>query len=459
MSIAAERAALLEACLGWMRPHFDAAAALLRHPPPERGRAGIPGHVVRESLWYATGLLATGAETPTAIRIVDTVLDLQFDEPGAAWDGTWPRAPQDPHPRMGAVMWRDYDPNWRQFIGCLLGVLARDFAQPLGAARCERVRVAIARALRGEGDERIVATYSNIALMQAWLAVEFGDAAASARGVELARAVDAAYRRDGGFAEFNSPTYYGVDLWGLALWRRAHDRTLVELGAALEAELWRDIAQFHHGGLRNLCGPYDRAYGMDMTRYAALLGLWLWWACGDAGRAFPNVTAPFGHALDVCAAPLLAVATPTLPDAVVPRLLDPAPVRSIARRVGSRSVTAAMTADWMLGAVDRAAFDPTGQARPATAHWRDPTGGVGWLSIRGELAGTVTDATIEVRADAPLSIGWRAGADDAFDSRRWTLGGRRIAVAGCAVSDVAVRAERGSAVLTLPRGIARIRFD
>ena len=454
MSIAADRAALLEACIGWMRGHFDAGAALLRHPRPERG------HVVRESLWYATGLLATGSPASTAIRIVDTVLDLQFDESGAVFDGTWPRAAQEPRPRTGgAVMWRDYDPNWRQFIGCLLGVLARDFAQPLGAARCERMHVAIARALRGEGADRIVATYSNIALMQAWLAVEFGDAATLARGVELARAVDAAYRRDGGFAEFNSPTYYGIDLWGLGLWRRARNSTLVELGAALERDLWRDIAQFHHGGLRNLCGPYDRAYGMDMTRYAALLGLWLWWACGEAGRAFPNVAMPFGHALDVCAAPLLAVAPPAMPDEVLPLLLDGAPARSIARRIGARSITARLTREWMLGAVDPAVLDPTGQAQPVTAHWLDAAGGVGWLSLRGALAGTVTDATIEVRADAPLAVRWRVGADDVFGSRRWTLGGRRIAVEGVAVGDIEVSAERGSAVLTLPRGIGRIRFD
>ena len=30
------------------------------------------------------------------------------------------------------------------------------------------------------------------------------------------------------------------------------------------AELWRDIARFYHPAMRNLCGPFDRAYGLDL---------------------------------------------------------------------------------------------------------------------------------------------------------------------------------------------------
>ena len=215
----------------------------------------------------------------------DAVLALQFDEPGAVWDGTWPRAPEERRPVTGATVFADYDPNWRQFIGCVLGILARDFAQVLGPSRCERIEAAIARAIRGEGSDRIIATYTNIALMQAWLLAEYGD---RAHGERLAATVEDLYRDEAGFREFNSPTYYGVDLWALALWRRSGSSSLAAAGQRLEAALWRDIAAFYHAGLRNLCGPFDRAYGMDMTRYASLLGLWLWWTCGDAMRRVPR---------------------------------------------------------------------------------------------------------------------------------------------------------------------------
>ena len=172
-----------------------------------------------------------------------------------------------------------------------------------------RIDAAIARAIRGEGSDRIVATTRNIALMQAWLLSEYGD---RAHGERLAAAVEDLYRSEGGFREFNSPTYYGVDLWALALWRRSSSPRLMAAGQRLEADLWRDIAAFYHAGLRNLCGPYDRAYGMDMTRYASLLGLWLWWVCGDAARAFPDPKRPFAHAHDFCATPLLALAPPLI---------------------------------------------------------------------------------------------------------------------------------------------------
>ena len=39
--------------------------------------------------------------------------------------------------------------------------------------------------------------------------------------------------------------------------------------------LWTDIADFYHPGLRNIAGPYDRSYGMDMETYVAFSGLWM----------------------------------------------------------------------------------------------------------------------------------------------------------------------------------------
>ncbi len=218
--------------------------------------------------------------------------------------------------------------------------------------------------------------------MQAWLLSEFGD---RVHGERLAVEIERLYLEEGGFREFNSPTYYGVDLWGLALWRRSASTLLVAAGQRLEAALWRDIALFYHAGMRNLCGPYDRAYGLDMTRYASLLGLWMWWAGGEGARAFPDVSRPFGHAHDFCAAPLLALAPPTVPAEVHAALSAPVQERIVVRRVANRTVTATLRRDLMLGAVDRAAHDPSGQAMPVTAHWFDENGDVAWLCIRGAL--------------------------------------------------------------------------
>lgn len=451
---------IVAASVAWMDALFDSDVALLRHPCRERG------HVVRESLWYATGRLVLDPADPLAGRIVDAVIALQFDARGAAWDGSWPRAPEEPAPAIGAVIWRDYDPNWRQFIGCLLGVLVRDFADSLGESRCARMRSSIARAINGEPPDRITAAYSNIALMQAWLSCEFGAAGARVRGDALANAIDALHRSEGGFREFNSPTYYGVDLWGLALWRRARTALLRSLGAKLEAALWRDVADFYHPGLRNLCGPFDRAYGVDMNRYAALLGLWLWWTCGDAARAFPDTSQPFGHALDFCAAPLLAVAPPALSAETRAQLTRFDGDRFVDRRIAQRTVTARLTSELMLGAVDVAPFDPTGQAMPITAHWRDASGGIGWLCMQGESSGAVRGAEITVRSSALLELrcsvqrdtGSAAAAQNAFDARCWRLGARRIDVGGIAVVTLERRREYDLATLRLPNGEGWLRF-
>ncbi len=445
-----EQRTLLATSVEWMTTFFDADFGLLRHP------SAIQHHAVRESLWYAAGLLAQGDATPRALGVVDAVLALQFDEPGAVWDGTWPRAPEERRPITSATVFADYDPNWRQFIGCVLGLLARDFAQVLGPSRCERIEAAIVRAIRGEGSDRIIATYTNIALMQAWLLAEYGD---RAHGERLAATVEDLYRDEAGFREFNSPTYYGVDLWALALWRRSGSSSLVAAGRRLEAALWRDIAAFYHAGLRNLCGPFDRAYGMDMTRYASLLGLWLWWACGDAARAFPDPKRPFAHAHDFCATPLLALAPPLVEGGTRAALMTVGANRAIERRGPKRTVTATLRDDLMLGAVAPAHRDGTGQAMPVTAHWAEGTGTVAWLCIRGvPLDGTVTDGAIELSGDAELTLRVAASVSCALGGHEWRIGSRRIGVTGIEAAPLLAYGDGVQCALRLPSGEGRLVF-
>ena len=135
-------------------------------------------------------------------------------------------------------------------------------------------------------------SYSNIALMKAWLE----------RDEDYAAAVVDCFEEFGAFEEYGSPTYYGIDLYALALWRRyPPTSSFMTWGERLWTALWQDIARWWHPDLRNLCGPYSRAYGMDMTRYVGLLGLWL------PDPVVPSLGSPFEHSHDLTMAPLIAL--------------------------------------------------------------------------------------------------------------------------------------------------------
>ena len=111
-------------------------------------------------------------------------------------------------PSTGAVEWVDYDPNWRQFLGTTFAVILETFA--VSPAVGARLREAIDRAIAGEPRDRVSPSYSNIALMKAWLE----------RDEVFAASVVDCFDEHGAFEEYGSPTYYGIDLYALALWRR-----------------------------------------------------------------------------------------------------------------------------------------------------------------------------------------------------------------------------------------------
>ena len=253
------------------------------------------------------------------------------------------------------------------------------------------MRYAIRLAAEGAFERKVAAEYTNISLMSAFLLDYAGRLHENEiwrdYALELASEIHTLYSRFQTFNEYNSPTYYGVDFYALALWREyGSSPQYRELGAAMEAGLWRDLAPFYHAGMRNTCGPYDRSYGMDMTDYLALLGLWIAAALPPAYAPLPDIHRQFDHAADFFFMPLVALVGSNPPDDVLPYLTEFQGERHLERTIEpNRTVTAWLSESLMLGAeADHLNAARTDQFHPATAHWQTSDGTVNWLRTRCE---------------------------------------------------------------------------
>jgi hypothetical protein len=408
---------LLAASMTWLDGHWDEAAALVRAPGElvyERAAPGATIHLVRETTTYALGLLARNApgDEPRALRALDAVLANQFDAPGTPFHGTWRRAPEEPDPPEAPVVWIDYDPNWREFIGTALALLLIEDEPRLPPALVARIDAALRRAVDGTLARAVPASYTNIALMCAFLldyaGARFGNPAWRSQAEQYAAEIHRLFSRHGAFDEYNSPTYYGVDLYALALWRKlAPSPRLREAGAAMEAALWRDIARYYHAGMRNLAGPYDRSYGMDLRRYAGLLGLWIWLAAGRAHAPFPDPDHPFEHSWDFGAAPAYALLGAVVPTDALPHFLAFQGERSVEQVLADnprRVATAWVGERLLIGAEAGGGEARSSQFHPATLHWQLPDSTVGWLRLRAQGA-------VDARAEpGVLALTYSGGA-------------------------------------------------
>jgi hypothetical protein len=425
----------------WCDQWWDPAVALLLNPPGSFDADGVPPqsvHLVPQSGWHALGLLDRDSEDDRARaeRTLSALCSLQYDAPGTVWHGTFARFLEAPAPRAGAVEWVDYDPNWRQFLGTTFSLVLRTWSDVISPALADRLRAAIGLAIAGEPPDRVPVWYSNIALMRAWLEVEHGDAATRDRAESYAAAVVAHFDEHGAFDEYNSPTYYGVDLWALALWRdHSSSPTLRTAGARLEATLWRDVARWYHAGLGNLCGPFSRAYGMDMGRYAALLGLWIWDAVGADAAPFPALDGPFEHSHDTSlGAGIARLGARVPPDAVDP-LVRFTGERTVDQLLGGGRRASGWLADRvMVGAESGGLWPARGQFHPATIHWAAP-GGTGWIRFRhpAEIDAVARPGGLQVRARRPgeltLVISIPEPADPpVIGGSRWSLPGLDLTV-------------------------------
>lgn len=433
----------------WIDRFWDGRAGMIWSPSNEvstRPGALARRHLVRETSWYAAGLLLRNqsGDKERAIQAIDAVLKQQIDEPDQPYHGTFFRAPEEPHPPTRyAQMFVQYDPNWRSFIGTTFALILDEYGSRLPESLRKRMESSILLSVEGEIREgRLKPTYTNIALMHGflwtWAGRHLHKPEMVSGGEQFCNTVFAEFSKNNTFWEYNAPTYYGVDLYGLGLWR-AYGPTpgLQRMGTQMETGLWNDIGLYYHAGLKNLAGPYDRAYGMDMKDYVSLTGLWLRVVLGPELAPFPQIAPQLNHAADLVYGPVFALVGTKVPPDAMRHFKQFVQERQVKRQITDKRVaTAWVGKDLLLGAEatssTKEAGTPGNQFHPFTAHWRTPDGALAWLLLvkapRGDAIVEKDTATITGTGDSTFRIAAPGCEPEALQRQLWAPPGIKVDV-------------------------------
>jgi hypothetical protein len=401
-------------------------------------------YMVRESSWYALGLLLRDAagDRQRAADILDAVLKQQYLTPGVKWYGTYKRTPEEPDPTGNPVIWRGYDPNWRVFIGTTFQMILIEYPDRISPELSKRMYEAIDRAIDGEIKEgRLVPSYSNIALMYGSLwdfaAAHDKNADWQKQAGDWTENVYSLFKKYDAFYEYNSPTYYGVDLYGLALWRDyGSTKRIQAIGSEMEAAMWKDIASFYNPLLRNVSGPYDRSYGMDMESYVSIVGVWMRTVLDAQAAPLPAIAASTDHVADAWFAPHLAILGTRIPPDALAKIKKFEGEHLLHKQItAERVATAWIGRDVIFGGESTNKTKDAGtttQFHPATVQWRTPSGEIGWVRL---MQSPMIDATADKQGltiSATGTVRLRIHAKDIVQTKisqtAWELPGLHVAV-------------------------------
>ncbi len=395
------------------------------------------GNGLREKTRLAQALLFRNnqGDRANAIEILNWILKNQHTDEKSDNYGMWKT--NVPNDRL--------DKNWREFIGCDLIITYQEYKDVLPAQLLADLKKGLIRAAWGALRRDVGADYSNISVMSAFLmeytGTTFHIAALKTGGLKKAHEIYHLHQQHQTFSEYNSPTYCGVTLIGLALWRELGSSELKKMGTALENALWHEIASNYNPNLKNFVGPYFRGYGMDMAKYYAITAIWIAIAMdevklaplplgkGEKEGEMSNIS-PILH-LGLC-----------IPKLALLQLKAFSPRQFIERSVPSKilgdtlkMVTAVVNKDWMMGGLwgNRRVWN---QIKTATIHWQNPHGEVEWLLVPGEGITNVrvSQTSMHVyRADTKSTefsvyLYSKVLSESNFDAQTWKFPGMELSI-------------------------------
>ena len=245
---------------------YDSSAQMLRK------RLNSPGyhtqiksgfvHPTRESTNYAAALLDAGdqASQTRAIAILRRILALQDTDPSSKTYGIWSWHLEEPLSQMAPPDW-----NWADLIGVQLIHIALYHRQRLPADLQFQIEAAIGHAGRSIIKRAVKPDYTNIAVMDIYVTLVAGELFDNPEfrdyGLSRLQIFFDYTRENGGFTEYNSPTYTVTALEEigrlLAHVRTPKARPLIE---TLYRVAWQEIAHHFHVPTRQWAGPHSRNY-------------------------------------------------------------------------------------------------------------------------------------------------------------------------------------------------------
>ena len=268
-------------------------------------------HSIRETALGAFFDLQRG-NTERAQRALRKVLTFQYLDAWQPWYGTFrvTDLDQDP-PEEGAEEWVHYDPNWRQFIGCIFAMILLGFEETLDPDLVTKLRESMLLCVEGEPQDRIPDWYTNINVLHAWLcarvgAVHYRDDLID-RGERLALQVLERLREQGDVDEYNSPSYDGIDLLVAVLSQVYPPTPFFEtFGIELQEAIQSRLEEVTSDSLHEIAGPYLRSYGMSLSQYVSLAGVWMALDTDDPGYLPATLDVSTPHVHDLFFYPLIA---------------------------------------------------------------------------------------------------------------------------------------------------------
>jgi len=242
------------------------------------------------------------------------------------------------------------------------------------------------------------------AFVMAWVGVHADRPEIRDAGIRKSWAIFLLFQRNNTFSEFNSPTYGGVDMVALTLWRElGPTETMRRMGAIMEQGFWKELSAFYHAGFRNLVGPYFRKYGMDMCSYTSIIGIWIALVIDDLAIAPLPTSIDFENA-NIFSAVQLGYSLPR--HDILQEFTKFSGSRYLERRVPTDvsnikkeyTVTAMLHPDWMMGGVSGRVY-AGGQFATGTLTWNSTDDSLAWLLVSGkdQLDVTVSTNSMQIR--------------------------------------------------------------
>ena len=200
--------------------------------------------------------------------------------------------------------------------------------------------------------------------------------------------------------------------------------------------MWKDIASFYNPLLRNISGPYDRSYGMDMESYVSVVGVWMRTALDAKTAPLPPISATTDHVPDLWFAPHSQSSAHAFPPTRCAKMKTFEGDHLLRKQITEERVaTAWIGRDVIFGGESTNKTKDAGtttQFHPATVQWRTPSGQIGWIRL---VQSPMIDASADEHGtddlhnrNDSLPHPRKAMGQDKITEKEWDLPGLHVGV-------------------------------